>query len=772
MQESDLNRYFFAALQQLLNLSDTTYVTNYRIWFYELPWADRKVTRPGYLFLGAPDERSTAQPPRDFYVYILPPFLDRAYHDEQRPDEVIFQLTALGQDFEDIVRLYAGARSLAGESPQHREDYANKADTHLRKLVRWLRDNLAHHLQVTYQGVTEPVGTVLTQTRSTASQNMEELLQLVAAHLLTPDWEERYPDYPAFTRLSQPVSESARPTNAMEAARSLAGRGRTQLVTAVLEGLRLLDDEGNVRPYDSPYASQFLDLLQRKPEGQVVNRGELIEQIAGGLQPVEKDITFHLEPEWVAVVLLSLVYNGDIVLKVDNRENLDASSIERAATLDITDLTDFRFYSRPRSLPVNLWTEIFEGLELVPGLIRDENTRVQAVQDLQQAVQAELERTATVQGRLEQGLTLWNTPLFTDRFAVEVEAGWVVSTERPEVPLSTVDVLPPLRRYKEFLETLTQFNTVGKLRNLRLTAGNITQATEDRQATDRAEKLLALVGQIQPLTTYLAEAQANLPPEHPWSQRANESQTSLIYDVRRFAKGEDTRDARSLSRELETLKQEYVTAYTELHRRLVLGAQGDDLRQQLYGDPRLSALNILSSIELLNRAELESWQQALRDLPTCREFREGAISTTPTCPFCKLRPSQRRDENASQVLDRLDTRLDDLLGRWRQALHDNLESDTARGSLEAMAPGERRPIEGFLSQPNNETNVPEGFVQAAVQALRGIEAVTLGPEDLLESLKTGGLPCTVAELQRRFNSFVQQAMRGHDARNTRLTLEE
>lgn len=44
--DDELNRYFFDALRQALILSTTTYVTNFRIWFYELPWAERRVTRP------------------------------------------------------------------------------------------------------------------------------------------------------------------------------------------------------------------------------------------------------------------------------------------------------------------------------------------------------------------------------------------------------------------------------------------------------------------------------------------------------------------------------------------------------------------------------------------------------------------------------------------------------------------------------------------------------------------------------------------------------
>jgi hypothetical protein len=772
MEKSDLNRYFFDALRQALNLSDTTYVTGHRIWFYELPWAECKVTRPGYLFFGAPDERSTAQPPRDFYVYVLPPFMDREWHDEERSDEVIFQLTGLDQTFEDLVRQYAGARAMASEAASHREVYADKADEHLRRLLRWLREHLTDHLQVTYQGAAEPVGTVLTHTRSTASQTIEELLRLIAAHLLAPEFEERYPEYPAFHRLSQPVSEAARSANAMEAIRFLAGRGRTNLATAVLEALELVNEEGAVRPYQSRYARRYLDLLQEKPEGQVVNRGELIEQVAGGIQPIEKDLLFHLEPEWAVVVLLALVYNGDIVLNLGGREELDASTIERAATMSIADLTDFRFYKRPRTLPLNLWTMIFEGLELSPGLVRDENTRDRAVQELQRVVGAELERTATLQGHLQQGVQLWNTSLFTDRFTIEVQSGVVVGTDLPAVTLSITDLLPHLRGYKQFLEELSRFNTVGKLRNLRLTVDQVTEALADQAIVKRAEQLLDLVGRIQPLTAYLAEAQANLPADHPWSQRAEASRQALLEDVRRLGKGEEARTGPALTRELEALKADYVAAYAEFHRQLVLGPQADDRRQRLYNDPRLAALNTLVAIDLLSNAELEAWKQALSTLPTCREFHEGAIADTPTCPSCHLRPAQHHHIGpADRMLDQLDARLDDLLIRWRQALQANLASETAQRSLEAMTADERRPIEQFLEQGDDDPAIPGGFVVAATQALRGIEALTLPVDDLLEALKAGGLPCTVEELQRRFTEFVRGAMRGHDPHNTRLTLD-
>jgi len=123
------------------------------------------------------------------------------------------------------------------------------------------------------------------------------------------------------------------------------------------------------------------------------------------------------------------------------------------------------------------------------------------------------------------------------------------------------------------------------------------------------------------------------------------------------------------------------------------------------------------------------------------------------------------------LLDQLDDRLGEVLTRWRQALRANLTSDAAQHSLEAMAPAERKPVERFLKQKDDDPQIPQGFVDAATKALHGIEAVTLPVDNLLEALKVGGLPCTVEELQRRFVEFVAQRMRGHDPRNTRLTLD-
>ena len=779
MSEDELDRYFFDALRLVLNLSDTTYTTAGKIWLYEMPWVDHKVTRPGYLFFGAPDERTTAQPPRDFYVYLLPPFSPREYHDGQRSDEVIFKLTGLGQEFESIVKTYAGARALANESSTHRGTYTDKAgETLLRRLNPWLRENFSEHLQVRHQGVDYPIREVLAKTRSTASRKLEDLLRIASAYFLEQTFEEKYPEYPKFERVREPISEDARPVSAMEAIRYIAGRGRGQtiLATGILEGLELIDEEGVIRPRDSIYAQYYLSLLENKPEGQVVNQGEIIEQVAGGDKPIYKGIKFKLEPEWIVVILLALIYNGDIVLSLDGRQSLDAGNIETAATMAIETLMEFRFYGQPRTLPLNKWTMIFEGLGLAPGLIRDENERRKAVEKLQGMVHAELENTVTLLSKLQSGLKLWSSSVFTDNLDYTIdERGSVKAKDVPPVTLSTTELLPEFRGYKEFLEKLKRFNTIGNLRNLHLTITEIEDALTYREVVTRGEKLFNLINDLQPISAYLIEAKAYMPDEHPWLEKASNIHQRLLEDLRHIGKGESSHDSRTLRRELESLKDDYIQAYAELHRKLVLNSQADDMRLQLYEDPRLKALKLLEKIDLLQQTafELEAWEKQITGFKPCREFHEGAIQDSPTCPSCNFRPSQRSTDKSSEVLlIELDDRLGDIMFRWQQALRDALSSESAQASIEAMTPSERQPLDAFLEQPDDDPDIPNGFVVSANRALRGIEAVIVSVDNLIDALKVGGLPCTKGELQNRFTGFIHNALRGKDERNTRLTLDQ
>lgn len=157
--DSQLDRFYYEALKRVMECQDSTYVTGYKIWQHELIWHSHKASRTGYLFFGAPNERSTAVPARDFYIYFIQPFDPPRFSDNKANDEVFFRLKIVNnanEEFKTSLVNYAAALDLAGTSSGHaKSTYDAKANIYLRKLVQWLQKNMHDAFDVTYQGRTK-----------------------------------------------------------------------------------------------------------------------------------------------------------------------------------------------------------------------------------------------------------------------------------------------------------------------------------------------------------------------------------------------------------------------------------------------------------------------------------------------------------------------------------------------------------------------------------------------------------------------------------------
>ncbi|HIP82516.1 MAG TPA: ATP-binding protein, partial [Desulfocapsa sulfexigens] len=163
--DSQLDRFYYEALKRVMECQDSTYVTGYEIWQHELVWQDHNAARTGYLFFGAPNERSTAVPPRDFYIYFIQHFdphekLHRFVKEKNR-DEVFFRLKPskeTGEEFQAALKSYAAALDLAATSSGHaKATYEAKANGFLKKLVQWLQKHMTDAFEVTYQGRSKPM---------------------------------------------------------------------------------------------------------------------------------------------------------------------------------------------------------------------------------------------------------------------------------------------------------------------------------------------------------------------------------------------------------------------------------------------------------------------------------------------------------------------------------------------------------------------------------------------------------------------------------------
>ena len=152
MDDDRLNNYFYDVVYYCLEWDAKEHVTNFKIYEHTLNWASHSIFRRGYLFLGTPENRPTAQPPEDYYIYFLPPFGNESYTDEHKADEVFFAFKQ-SEEFKNNLRLYAAAlmmKELAEE--KNKGAYNSKADGFKKKLTRYLSENKNTCFEVTYKG--------------------------------------------------------------------------------------------------------------------------------------------------------------------------------------------------------------------------------------------------------------------------------------------------------------------------------------------------------------------------------------------------------------------------------------------------------------------------------------------------------------------------------------------------------------------------------------------------------------------------------------------
>lgn len=748
LDDEQLDRYYFEALKRVMECSDTTLVTGYRIWEHELEWRERKAARKGYLFFGAPNERSTAQPPRDFYLYFLQPHDPPAFKDEKRADEVFFRLTGADETFRLMLRQYAAALELASTaSGQRKAIYEDKAGKALQKLTGWLRDHLTTAFEVTYQGKAKPllewVKGKLVLTAGTRA-NVRDIVNTVGSVCLAKHFEDLSPDYPAFSIL---ITGENREQAAQDALRCLRGGIQTKQGTAILDALGLLDED-QIKPQRSKYARHILDLLSKKGHGQVLNPGEIIHDVLG----VEYDKQFRLEPELVVVLLAALVYSGDITLSLPGRK-FDANTLDELCATPIGDLVNFKHIERPKEWNVPALKALFELLGLAPGLaVQVTQGDDSPVQQMLTAIGERVERLVLAQQQLHGGLPFWGKNLLDEG-------------ERAKYNQR-------LESAKAFLESLQPYNTAGKLKNFRYDMAEVIAQKAGLDTLEEVESLADLVADVGPKAGYLSTAEAVLPPNHPVISSTHGVRTEVLAQMLDAKKRAAPSFRQQLLQRLAQTKADYVEAYLAVHGKARLGVLEDKRKAELTKDKRIGQLQKLSTIDLMPRHQLTDFQERLAALKTCYGLTKQDLDATPFCPHCNFRPSSEAPTApvATQLSGR-EEELDRLHADWAKTLLANLEDPTTKEHLNLLKPAQRKAVEGFLKARKLPADLTHEFIKTIQEVLSGLQKVVVKADDLKAALLAGGSPSTLGEMKKRFEEFLAEAAKGKDPGKVRIVLE-
>jgi hypothetical protein len=735
LSDDALDRAYYSALMQLMECTDEqTYVTGYKIWQHQVEWQERRVERNGYLFLGAPNDRPTAQPERDFYIYFIQPFEPPRFRDDNKTDEVFFRLKGLDDAIKRHLAFYAAAQELASTaSGAAKAVYLDKARRALSDMSKWLQDKQMTAFEVTCQGKTRRLSewakgvSMRDKLRLGPDEraNFRDIVNVTAGLALGTHFADRAPEYPTFSVL---VTESNRKQLITNALKALAGGTRTKDAIAILDALEMLDGD-RIEPARSKYAQEVLNRLKAKGHGQVLNRSELI----SGPTDVEyfAPMRFRLEPDLLVTVLGSLVYSGDIVLAITG-DKIDSGKMSLLVERALDEIKQFKHVEAPKEINVAVLRSLFELLGLPSGLAQMATQgKEEPVKELLDAVAKQVQRVLTVGTDLQNRLSFWGQSLLREE---------ELRGERAR-----------LEALKGFLEGLSPYNTVGKLKNLHITQDDNDAQKKNLEVLSSVEKLRDLVAELGTTAAYLSQAEMVLSTEHPWVRQVQTARKEILDDVGARLRANPTAPVPSPASRLLQLKKDYITAYVAQHSKARLGVAEDKTKSALRRDPRIVTLRALAGISLMPTGQLTTFEDKLDKLKSCASLVESELAASPVCPHCSFRPAESQGDllPAANVLKTLDDELDRLVQGWQQTLLDNLDDPIIQANFELLKAAQRDLIKGFLASKDLPDPVAPEFVAAVQEALSGLEKIVVTADDIKKALLTGGSPATPDDLRKR-----------------------
>ncbi len=750
LDKNKLDLAYFDALSKILERSDTYHPGTHLAWEYELQWLDRKAARIGYMFFGTPNERSTAQPPRDFYLYFIQVFEAPPFKDELRSDEAFIKLANLDDELQKHIRYYAAAQALASTSSgQAKTIYLDKAQGFLKNIVQWLNKNMLTAVELKYQGKSKSILEWLKGSMSPSEMEqstVRDLVNTAGSISFSEYFKELAPEYPYF---SIKITGDNREQAAVDALRGIGGSSKTKQGTAVLDALELLQEE-KVDPKHSKYATFILELLDKKGAGQVMNRSELIQNVMSVEYMLPE--RFRLEPEWVVVMLAALVYSGDIIFNIPGKE-FSASNIAAMSATPLQDLIGFKHIKKPKDMPIGPLKALFELLDLAPGLaVELSQGQDGPVEQLQKSIAIRVEQLVMTGQKIQSGIPFWGKNLLSED---EINA-----------------YRQKMEETKTFLESIQAFNTPGKMKNFKYSSTEVKNHSAGLAKLYEVAALQGLVTDLGTLASYLAQAEAFLPDTDSWISKMKTTRDAILVSFHDPEKRAKPEFRQKTLQQLNELQQGYMDTYTSMHHKARLGVNDDNRKKALSRDERLEKLKKLATISTMHASQLVDFQNRLANLTPCYSFTKKDLNAAPLCPHCTFKPSQ--ESIASPVgnrLSRLEDDLERLYDEWTNTLLNNLEDPITQERVDLLKPEMKKHIQNFLNERALPDELSHKFIQAIREALSDLKKITIKVPDLKDALLAGGSPFNPSEMKSRLDTYLGQLTAGKDPSKVRIVLE-
>lgn len=741
MADGELNRYFYQVVYSCLEWDKKQYVSGFNIYEHDLNWDSHNIFREGYLFMGLPGERSTAQPERDFYLHIMPPYGNSGASRQDLEDEVYFYFKS-SNEFHETISLYAASCSLADISEGKDKDaYLAKANILRKKLVKYLSENKNTCFDVVYNKERKQLIEVL-KGRYNRDLTFNDTINLAASICLDGYFNKIYPDCPV---MKTKITRKNMADNARAAFDHFAGR-KTQQSTAMLQSFGILDGD-KIRPEGSKFASYYIDKVKALPQQGVLNFSDMFEQQGLYWQIDKKFKVWHI---FTPIIFLSMVYAGYAVITLKNGETITASSLDKVPKTNVMDLYEFKYLSKPAQISMAELKKLFDVLDINPALLDNPNDREKGVEALLKAAQELCNNSVLLERKLNDGFELWGEPLANQQ-QIQMMRNACTAVKN------------------EFSNYGARFNTPAKLNNFSLTSEEVDELAKKIALLKLIPEYITFKAECSAVVTYISSIEfidlgAALKSE---IENAKASFRSIRDDIMDGVTGEAA--AQKVSAELEKIKDKYIEIYFEEHKKKRLGIEDAKRRGKVQESLALSNLRKLRTIEILSSAKLGEIENDLASLKVCYDLTPNEMKTNPICPHCRY-SLEDKAKNVYGQLDNLEDRIDALVAEWTKQLMDTITDPIVLSQKEYLSAQQAKVIDELIASGSLPQRVDDFFVKSIQALLKNYEPVVIEIEDLVQKLDELP-PLDEATFKAKLNDIISAYTKGKDATTLRIVVK-
>lgn len=741
MADGELNRYFYQLIYSCLDWDAKQYVPGFEIYQRDLNWDSHNIFREGYLFLGLPGERSTAQPERDFYIHIMPPYSSGSIAVKNLEDEVYFFFKSTAE-FKEILGFFSAANAQAQISEGKDKDaYLSKAAMIRKKLIKYLSENKNTCFDIQYKGQKRQMIEVL-RGRYNRDMDFKDTVDLAASLCLDEYFCGKYPDCPM---MKTKVTRKNMAENVRQAFDYFAGR-KTQTATLMLQSFGVLDGD-KIRPEGSKYAAYYIDQLKQLPPQGVINYSDIFNV---KYDDQYEDKHFKINYLFTPIIFLSMVYAGYATMTLRNGTVLSASNLDTVPRIGVLDLYEFKYLARPAQMAMAELKKLFDVLEINPVLLDNPNDRDEGVKQLLKKAQETSNSAVLANQKLNNGFELWNEPL--------VDAQHLIAMQKACAAVKD-----------EFSNYSARFNTPAKLNNFTLTFEEIDKLAEQITLIKAIAEYVTFKTDCANNVSYLSNIEfidlgANFKQK---LEAAKDEFRSARDSILTGTSGDAA--AQKVNAALEKVKEEYIGIYFEEHKKKRLDIDDAKRRGKLQESSVLANLRKLRGVEILSAAKLTKIEQDMANLKVCYELTPNELKTTHICPHCHYNLGDQVPNVAGQ-LDNLDIRIDDLVTEWTQTLLNTISDPIVASQKEYLSAEQQKAIDDFITSGTLPKRVDDFFIKAIQALLKGFEPVVVDAKDLMDKL-TKLPPMDEATFKQKLNELIAGYTKGKDEGKLRIIVK-